>query len=57
MGTFKDWGLFSQVVWKSSARIGVGMAKTTNGKTYVVVDYAPAGNVAGQYAANVLPPA
>ncbi|GAV40468.1 CAP family protein [Streptomyces acidiscabies] len=56
MGTFKDWGLFSQVVWKSSARIGVGMAKTTNGKTYVVVDYAPAGNVAGQYAENVLPP-
>ncbi|MHC5905572.1 CAP family protein [Streptomyces sp. S6] len=55
MATFKNWGLFSQLVWKSSARIGVGMART-NGKTYVVVDYDPYGNVAGRYAENVLPP-
>ncbi|WP_416969452.1 CAP family protein [Streptomyces sp. 4F14] len=56
MTAFKNWGLFTQLVWKSATRIGVGTAKTTNGKTYVVVNFAPQGNVAGRFTANVLPP-
>ncbi|QNP68710.1 secretion protein [Streptomyces roseirectus] len=56
MGTFKNWGLFTQVVWKSSARIGVGKATASGGKTYVVVNFDPPGNFINQFAANVLPP-
>lgn len=37
-------GHFTQVVWKSSTELGVGMA--TNGKkVYVVGQYRPAGNI------------
>ncbi|MET8976904.1 CAP family protein [Streptomyces sp. NPDC004539] len=55
MSTFKKWGLFTQLVWKSSTRIGVGRATTSDGKTYVVVDYDPPGNYTGRFTANVLP--
>lgn len=56
MSTFRQWGLFTQLVWKSSRRIGVGLAKTTSGHTYVAVDFDPAGNVARGFAANVPAP-
>lgn len=46
-------GHFTQVVWKSSKRLGVGLAKTRTGKVVVVCNYEPCGNVAGQYNANV----
>ncbi|HEY9601917.1 MAG TPA: CAP family protein [Allocoleopsis sp.] len=56
-------GHFTQVVWKSSTQVGCGAAKgtkTINGKLYnafyVVCQYAPAGNVQGQFPANVLQP-
>jgi ribosomal protein L18 len=56
-------GHFTQVVWKSSTQLGCGAAKgtkTLNGTKYnafyVVCHYAPAGNVRGQFAANVLKP-
>ncbi|XP_073668199.1 uncharacterized protein [Paramisgurnus dabryanus] len=49
-------GHFTQVVWKSTTEVGVGMA--TDGKTiFVVGQYSPAGNItnAGYYEKNVLP--
>lgn len=56
-------GHFTQVVWKSSTQLGCGAAqgtKTINGTEYkafyVVCHYAPAGNVTGQFPANVLQP-
>jgi uncharacterized protein YkwD len=56
-------GHFTQVVWKSSTQLGCGAAKgttTINGKLYnafyVVCQYAPPGNVLGQFPANVLKP-
>ncbi|EFX72963.1 hypothetical protein DAPPUDRAFT_58401, partial [Daphnia pulex] len=49
-------GQFTQVVWKSSKLMGVGVAKGSNGVTYVAVNYYPSGNFVGQFAANVLPP-
>lgn len=55
-------GHFTQVVWKSSTRLGCGMAqgtKTISGTQYkayyVTCQYGPAGNVQGQFPANVLP--
>ncbi|XP_020917049.1 Golgi-associated plant pathogenesis-related protein 1 [Exaiptasia diaphana] len=51
-------GHFTQVVWKSSTKLGVGKATADDGggykKTYIVAQYTPAGN-SGAYAANVLP--
>lgn len=56
-------GHFTQVVWKGSTQLGCGAAqgtKTMNGTKfnafYVVCNYAPAGNVQGQFPANVLKP-
>ncbi|MFD8493079.1 CAP family protein [Amycolatopsis sp. NPDC059657] len=46
---------FTALVWKSSTRVGVGISQGRNG-TYVVVNFAPAGNVVGEFRANVLPP-
>lgn len=56
-------GHFTQVVWKNSTQLGCGAAKgtkTMNGKLYnafyVVCQYAPAGNMKGEFPANVLRP-
>ena len=51
-------GHFTQVVWKSSTKLGCGTAHKTEGKmitAYVVCQYAPAGNVRGRYTTNVMP--
>ncbi|MEM6405322.1 MAG: CAP family protein [Pseudomonadota bacterium] len=51
-------GHFTQVVWKGATKFSCGAAHKTEGemvKAYVVCRYAPAGNVRGQYTANVLP--
>jgi len=49
-------GHFSQVVWKSSRELGVGKAKTPDGRqVFVVCVYFPAGNYVGRYKENVLP--
>ncbi|XDV37774.1 hypothetical protein PO909_007329 [Leuciscus waleckii] len=49
-------GHFTQVVWKSSTELGVGLA-TDGNKKFVVGQYKPAGNItnAGYYEQNVLP--
>ena len=49
-------GHFTQVVWKSSTKMGVGKARSQGGWTYVVANYSPPGNYQGQFTANVLPP-
>ena len=47
-------GHFTAMVWKATEAVGCG--KATNGATaYLVCNYGPAGNVAGDYARNVLP--
>ncbi|XP_056637489.1 uncharacterized protein LOC130445698 isoform X1 [Diorhabda sublineata] len=46
-------GHFSQVIWKSSEFLGVGVAKNSQGSTYVVANYSPAGNFVGHYVENV----
>ncbi|KAB0792566.1 hypothetical protein PPYR_14525 [Photinus pyralis] len=44
---------FTQVVWRSTAELGVGMAKNSKGQTYVVANYSPRGNILSQFTANV----
>ncbi|KAF8788859.1 Golgi-associated plant pathogenesis-related protein 1-like isoform X1 [Argiope bruennichi] len=49
----------SQLLWKSTTEIGVGVAKVPGqNKAYVVVNYRPAGNnnMPGEFERNVLPP-
>ena len=47
---------FTQVVWKASQELGVGMAQASDGTWYVVANYRPPGNILNQFAANVLQP-
>ena len=47
-------GHFTQVVWKASREIGVGVAQGKEGKVVVVANYSPAGNN-GLHVENVLP--
>jgi len=49
-------GHFTQVVWKSSEKLGIALAKSKTNKIIVVANYDPPGNFAGKYAENVLPP-
>jgi uncharacterized protein YkwD len=56
-------GHFTQVVWKNSTQLGCAAAqgvKTIQGNEYnafyVVCQYAPAGNVSGQFSDNVIEP-
>lgn len=45
---------FTQVIWKDSKEIGVGMARKGT-STYVVAIYYPVGNVVGRITQNVFP--
>ncbi|XP_053664095.1 uncharacterized protein LOC128713264 [Anopheles marshallii] len=49
---FSQVGHFTQVVWKNSRNLGVGIA-VQGTKVYVVCNYDPPGNYGGQYPANV----
>lgn len=49
-------GHFTQVVWKGSREIGVGKARSNDGKILVVANYRPAGNVIGRFSENVPAP-
>lgn len=46
-------GHFTQVVWKESRELGVGMAKNRSGEIFVVANYHPAGNFIGSFEKNV----
>jgi hypothetical protein len=49
-------GHFTQVVWKGSKQLGVGIAFANNGnKAIVVANYSPPGNYLGQFPNNVYP--
>ncbi|CAF1443647.1 unnamed protein product [Rotaria sordida] len=49
-------GHFTQVVWRSTKKLGVGVAYGDGGRSiYVVAQYSPPGNYQGQYQANVRP--
>lgn len=40
-------GHYTQMVWKTTLKVGLGIAKSKNGKTYIVANYSPAGNLMG----------
>lgn len=48
-------GHFTQVVWKNSNNLGIGVARSSKG-VYVCGSYDPRGNVVGQFGQNVLAP-
>ena len=47
-------GHFTQVVWKSTTKVGCGFS-TCGDNDLLVCNYSPAGNFAGQYLENVPP--
>ena len=54
-----ETGHFTQLVWKGSKKLGVGVALSPNGReVYIVTHYFPAGNIVGPgyFERNVLPP-
>jgi hypothetical protein len=49
-------GHFTQVIWKNSTQLGIGIAFTSDSKSaYVVANYYPAGNFLDKFPSNVLP--
>ncbi|EFX70384.1 hypothetical protein DAPPUDRAFT_61402 [Daphnia pulex] len=48
-------GHFTQVVWKASTELGVGLAEGTDGWVYFCCNYSPAGNLMSDYEDNVFP--
>jgi len=53
----KGTGHFTQMVWVKAAKVGYGFAHAKGYGSVIVAKYAPAGNVQGGAASNVLPPA
>lgn len=49
-------GHFSQMVWKDTKQLGIGLAKGKNGAFYVVANYSPRGNIINRFTSNILPP-
>jgi hypothetical protein len=45
---------FTQMVWKTSTKLGVGVAKAKNGAVYVAAFYTPRGNVTKKLDENVI---
>ncbi|KQR95173.1 hypothetical protein ASG01_04795 [Chryseobacterium sp. Leaf180] len=43
-----DTGHYTQMVWKSTQKVGMGISKCTNGNYIVVANYDPPGNFMGQ---------
>ena len=55
-GFHAETGHFTQLVWKSSQELGMGIVQAADGTWYVVGNYSPPGNIAGQFPTNVLKP-
>ncbi|MBN3323916.1 GAPR1 protein, partial [Atractosteus spatula] len=56
-GSQTKTGHFTQLVWRSSQELGVGLANSGTGSVIVVAQFQPAGNITnpGYYSRNVLP--
>jgi len=55
-GFSMETGPFTQLVWKASKLLGVGIAFTNDGHAaYIVAQYTPAGNFDKLYQRNVFP--
>jgi glioma pathogenesis-related protein 2 len=46
-------GHFTQLVWKDSKYLGLGVSKNSEGEVYVVCNYDPPGNWVGKFAKSV----
>jgi pathogenesis-related protein 1 len=44
-----DVGHYTQIIWKNTKYVGVGVAKCSNGSYIYVANYFPPGNYIGQY--------
>ena len=53
--SLQNCGTFTQLVWKNTKEIGVGISRK-NGKIYIVALYSPPGNIIGAVTKNVFPP-
>ena len=42
-------GHYTQMVWNNTTEVGMAMAVSSSGKTYVAARYSPQGNFVGQY--------
>ncbi|KAL5290195.1 glipr2 family protein [Megaselia abdita] len=49
-------GHFTQMVWKATEELGVGIATTKKGKVLIVCNYKPRGNTIGEFMFNVVRP-
>ena len=49
-------GHFTQVIWASSKEVGLGKATSSNGMSFVVARYSPAGNNLSGFENNIKPP-
>lgn len=64
MSNFARWGHFSQIVWKDTQKVGCATVTcnslanvySSGPMPFTVCNYSPAGNYAGEYGKNVLPP-
>ncbi|XP_050424708.1 uncharacterized protein LOC126835888 isoform X2 [Adelges cooleyi] len=52
---FTTYGHMTQLLWKNSKEMGVGISKSPKGMYIVVANYSPPGNVRGLFKDNVLP--
>ena len=45
MEGFAQWGLYTQMIWPTTEKLGLGRATTADGKTCIVLWYHPIGNL------------
>lgn len=48
-GNWYETGHYTQMIWKSTTEVGLGMATCPNGGIVIVGNYSPAGNMSGEY--------
>ncbi|OOQ57505.1 hypothetical protein BC343_14620 [Mucilaginibacter pedocola] len=48
MDNFSATGHYTQMVWKNTTQVGVGVAISAKGDRYVVANYSPSGNYIGE---------